>query len=61
MLYKIYMRLNVPFKKLFIYVILTFYNQMFGQETYMIHGMITENDTTDTISQYTYPLHRDRN
>ena len=36
MLYEIYMRPDLPLKKLFIYVILTFYNHIFGPEAYMI-------------------------
>ena len=47
MLYKIYIRPNLPLKTLFIYVILTFYNQIFGPEAYMIYGTIAENDTTE--------------
>ena len=47
MLHEIYMRPNLSLKKLFIYVILTFYNQIFGPEAYMIYGTITENDTTE--------------
>ena len=47
--------------KLFICVILTFYNLFFGPEAYMIYGTITENDTTEkystTTSQHTDPLH----
>ena len=46
MLYEIYMRRNLPLKKRFIYVILTFNNHIFGLEAYMIYGTITENDTT---------------
>ena len=62
-LYEIYVRSNLPLKKLFIYVILTFHDHVFGPEAYMIYGTITENDTTEkyatTTSQYTYLLHRD--
>ena len=47
MLHEIYMHPNLSLKKLFIYVILTFYNQFFGPEAYMIYGTITENDTTE--------------
>ena len=47
MLYEIYMRPNLPLKKLFVYVKLTFYKHIFGPEAYMIYGTITENDTTE--------------
>ena len=47
MLYEIYIGPNLPLKKLFIYVILTFYNHIFGPEDCMIYGAITENDTTE--------------
>ena len=47
MVYEICMRLNLPLKNLFIYVILTFYNHIFGPEAYMIYGTIIENDTTE--------------
>ena len=57
------MRPNLPHKNLFIYVILTLYNHIFGPEAYMIYRTMTENYTTEkyvtTTSQYTYPLHRD--
>ena len=46
MLYEIYMRPNLPLKKVLTYVILTFYIHIFGPEAYMIYGTITENDTT---------------
>ena len=62
-LYEIYMRPNLPLKKLVIYVILTFYYQVFGPKAFMTYGTITENDTSEkqatTTSQYTYSLHRD--
>ena len=47
MLYEIFMRPNLPLKIFFIYVILIFYNHIFGPEAYMIYGTITENDTTE--------------
>ena len=63
MIYEICMRPNLPLNDLFIYVILTLYNHIFGPEAYMIYGTMTENYTTEkyvtTTSQYTYPLHRD--
>ena len=46
MLNEIYMRPNLPLKKVLTYVILTFYIHIFGPEAYMIYGTITENDTT---------------
>ena len=47
MVYKIRIGPNLPLKNLFIYVILTIYNHIFGPEAYMIYGTITENYTTE--------------
>ena len=47
MVYEICMRPNLRLKNLFIYVILTLYNHIFGPEAYMIYGTMTENDTTE--------------
>ena len=47
MVYEICMRPNLPLKNLFIYVMLTLYNHIFGPEAYMIFRTVTENYTTE--------------
>ena len=47
MVYEICMRQNLPLKNLFIYVILTLYNHIFGPEAYMIYKTMAENYTTE--------------